>query len=120
MRAQKKRPGGRAPRASFGSPRRGEAWLEVLVITAAGATSARAGFRLLLRLLGDESLGGQHEAGHGRGVLQSGPDHLGGVDDAGLDQVLVLLGGGIEPEATLRVLHLLDDDRAIDAGVGSD
>ena len=45
---------------------------------------------------------------------------LGRVDDAGLDQVLVLLGGGVEAERALAVLDLLDHDRAVDARVVGD
>src|SRR5690606_40819483 len=72
---------------------------------------------LLLRLLGDESLGGEEQAGHRRRVLQRGADHLGRVDDAGLEQVLVLAGRGVPAVRALRGAHLLDDDRAVPAAV---
>src|SRR5581483_11136990 len=36
---------------------------------------------LLLRLVGDDGLGGEEQGGDRRGVLQRGAGHLGGVDD---------------------------------------
>jgi hypothetical protein len=48
------------------------------------------------------------------------PGHLGGVDDAGLDQVLELAGGGVEAGGTGLALRLLDGDVALDAGVLGD
>ena len=46
------------------------------------------------------------------------PGHLGRVDDAGDDQVLEVAGGHVEPDPVLGRLDLLDDDRALVAGVG--
>ena len=51
---------------------------------------------LLLRDLADEGLGGEQQRGDRGRVLQRGADDLGRVDDAGLDQVLVLVGLGVE------------------------
>ena len=73
---------------------------------------------LLLGLLGNEALGGEHEASHRRRVLQRRTHDLGRIDDADLDEVLVLFGGGVEAECAFAALDLLDDDRAIDARVG--
>ena len=42
---------------------------------------------------------------------------LGGVDDAALEEVLVLLGAGIVAVVALAVLDLVDDDAAFEAGV---
>ena len=55
---------------------------------AAGMAGRR---RLLLRLLGHHRLGGEQQARDRRGVLQRRAHDLGRVDDAGLQQVLVLL-----------------------------
>src|SRR5712691_6415425 len=51
---------------------------------------------LLLRDLGDESLGGEEQGGDGSRVLQRGPKHLGGVDDARLHEVMVGVAQGVE------------------------
>ena len=72
---------------------------------------------LLLRLLGHHRLGGEQQRGDARGVLERRAHDLGRVDHAGLHQVLVLLGLGVEAEGALAVLHLVDHDRAVDAGV---
>ena len=42
---------------------------------------------------------------------------LGGVDDAALEEVLILLGAGVIAVIGLAVLHLVDDDAAFKAGV---
>ena len=47
----------------------------------------------------------------------SGLSLLGGVDDAALEEVLVLLGTGVVAVVTLAVLDLVDDDAAFEAGV---
>src|SRR5262245_55639689 len=49
------------------------------------------GFLLLLDL-GDQSLGGDHETRDRRRVEQRGLGDLGRIDDAGLDQILGLVG----------------------------
>src|SRR4029077_20679753 len=87
--------------------------------TAAVAT-ATAAAGLLLRSLGDERLGGEHERGHRGRVLERRAHDLGRVDDAGLHQVLVLLGRRVEAERALAVLDLLHDDRTVDAAVAGD
>ena len=45
---------------------------------------------------------------------------LGRVDDAALEEVLVLLGAGVVAIVALAVLHLVDDDAAFEAGVLDD
>src|SRR6266545_5041424 len=75
---------------------------------------------LLLRLVGDDNLGGEEQARDRRRVLQRGAGDLGRVDDAGLDHVHVLTGGRVETPSGLEVAHLLHDDAALEAGVDRD
>src|SRR5438105_1641227 len=81
--------------------------------------AARAGtaFLLFLRLLGDHRLGGQHQRGDRRGVLQGRTRHLGRVDHARREQVLVISGRGVEAVTALALADLVDDDRALPAAV---
>ena len=59
-----------------------------------------AATRLLLLLhVHDRALRGEQEARDARCVLQRHALHLGRHDDAGLHQVLVGAGGGVEAEA---------------------
>ena len=63
-----------------------------------------------------ERLGGQQQRGDAGRVLQRGADDLGRIDDAGLDQVAVLVLVGVV--AVVLALHLpdaVDDHRAVDA-----
>ena len=74
---------------------------------------------LLLGQVGDEAFGGQHEAGDGGGVLQSGTGHLGGVHHTGNEEVLVLIGHNVVAHGgSFEVLHLLHDEGSFAAGVG--
>ena len=61
----------------------------------------------------EDALGGEEHAGDRGGVLQGHTGHLGGVDDAALEQVLVLLGAGVVAVVGLAVLHFVDDDAAV-------
>ena len=45
-----------------------------------------------------DALGGQQHAGDGGSVLQGNTGNLGGIDDTALEQVLVVLGTGMEEE----------------------
>ena len=75
----------------------------------------------LFGLVHDDGLGGEEQGGDRGGVLQRRPGHLDGVDDAGLEQVLVLAGGGVEAlVGLLQVAHLVDDDATLEAGVDGD
>src|SRR5262249_24843310 len=94
--------------------------LEIHVAAGAGAAGRAAPSLFLLRLLGDERLGGEHEARDRRGVLEGGADDLARVDDAGLDEILILEARGIEAEAGVAGLDPLEDDRALDARVLGD
>jgi hypothetical protein len=60
------------------------------------------------------------QRGYGSRVLERRANDLRRVDHAGLHQVLVLLGARVEALGSLRVLHLVDHDRAVDAGVLGD
>src|SRR6516164_5129007 len=86
-------------------------------------TAARhgRGWRLLLWRFRDHGLGRHQQAGDRRCVLQRGAHDLGGIDDAAVDQVHVVLGLRVEAEGLGLVLHdLADHDRALDAGVFGD
>ena len=74
----------------------------------------------VLGLVGDDRLGGQQQSRDRRRVLQGRTGHLGGVDDAGLEQVLEHAGGGVEADVAGLALDLLDDDGAFEAGVVGD
>src|SRR6476469_4212279 len=95
--------------------------LERLVIKIAAITAAIGGERrLLFRDVRDERLRRQDHRGDGGGVLERGAGHLGGVDDALLEEVAVLAGEGVVAEAWLEPLDLLDDDLAGCTGVVRD
>src|SRR6266496_2724301 len=81
----------------------------------AHATAARhRGYLAVLLLLHHHALGGEQQSRDGRGVLQRRARDLGRVDDAGRDQILVLVGLGVVAEVELgRLLHLPHDDRAL-------
>src|ERR1043166_9501606 len=86
--------------------------------TAAAPTASRG--LLLLGLVRHSGLRGQHHPGHTRGVFERHAHDLGRVDDARLQQILVLLGGGVETERALPLPHLLDDHRALGARIARD
>ncbi|MGH9415299.1 MAG: hypothetical protein ACRD01_01600, partial [Terriglobales bacterium] len=60
--------------------------------------AGRARFLLILGDIGHQGFGGEYEAGDGAGVLQGKTGHLGRVNHARLDQVLVGAGLGVVPE----------------------
>ena len=79
--------------------------------------------RLLVgrRQLAHQRVGREQQARDTRRVLQRDTNHLLGIDDTRLDQVLVLLGGGVVAVVLVRVAaDVLNDDRAVLAGVGRD
>src|SRR3954452_19885960 len=90
------------------------------VHAAHAAVAAGHGRSVLLRLVGDDGLGGEEERREGGGVLQRGAGHLGGVDDPAGDEVHVLAGGGVEAPAGVGVADLLRDDATLEAGVDGD
>src|SRR5262245_25231099 len=91
-----------------------------LEVLASVRHAAAGGTLLLLGLLGHHGLRREEQTRHRRGVLQRGAYDLGGIEHAGLHQVLVFLGGGVEPERALALPHLLRHDRAVLSGVASD
>jgi hypothetical protein len=100
-----------SPRHSRDSSCRENVPLEVHVTHAAHTTGSPARCGLLLGPLGDHGFGGDQETGDRCRVLQRRPHHLGGIDDARLDQVAILAALGIEPIAgVLLVGELADDD----------
>src|SRR5579864_4248485 len=103
-------------RPRLGRPSFGTAGLEVLHASA-GHPAAGA---LVLGLVGDDRLGGEEERGDRGRVLEGRAGDLGRVDDAGLEQVLVLARRRVEPEGALEVADALDDDTALVAGVDGD
>ena len=71
--------------------------------------------------LGDQHVGRQRQAADAGGVQQRGLGDLGRVDDADLEHVAVLAGGGVVAEAGVLVFQDLgDDDFAVFAGVVGD
>src|SRR5207248_5019535 len=90
------------------------------VHVAHAAATARHRRRLLLRLVGDDRLGGEEQRGDRRGVLQRRPGDLGGVDDAFLEHVDVFAGRGVETVPDLETADPLDHDTALEAGVERD
>src|ERR1044072_4581952 len=85
----------------------------------AAAHAARHRVRLVvLWQLGDERLCRQHQAADGGRVLARRARHLRRVDDARFNEVFERLGGRVVAVGLLLGLaHLLDDDRALFAGV---
>ena len=76
---------------------------------------------LLLRDVGHQALGGQNHGSHGSGVLQSAAADLGGVNDAQLDHVAVLVVGGVKAIGGAgAVVDVVEDDGAFQTGVSGD
>jgi hypothetical protein len=84
---------------------------------------ATAPARLLLVILGhvgDQGVGGQEERADAGRVLKGVAGDLGRVDDAGLDQVGVLILQGIVAEVAFSFGDLGDDDPTVLARVVGD
>ena len=91
----------------------------------AGVAGGHRGFGFLD--VAEDALGGEEHAGDAGGVLQGHAGHLGGVDDAALEEVLVLLGAGIvavvrvtvdgRAATVTTVLDFVHHDAAFEAGV---
>src|SRR5271157_3660881 len=110
--------GRRKSPAPFGS-RAFSFWdLEVHTAHAAGRV-ARGGGRLL-RLVGDDGLGRQEQPRAGRRVLQRRPGDLDRVGNAGLEQILVLIGLCVQTVSRWQVAHLLGDNPGLQPGVEGD
>src|SRR6266487_1796313 len=90
----------------------------ILVHPAHATAAGHRGHLLLLLLLRHHALGGEEQSRNGGGVLQRRAGDLGRVDDAGRDQILVLVGLGVVAVVQLgRVPHLADHDRRLGPGV---
>src|SRR5919202_4191227 len=89
-------------------------------VHATAHVAARSRGSGLLRLVGDDGLGGEEETGDAGGVLQRRPGHLRRIDDPSADEVDVLAGRGVEAVTALEPAHLLDHDAAFEAGVDGD
>src|SRR5439155_18770825 len=92
--------------------------LEVHAAHAAGRVARRSA--RLLRLVGDDGLGGQEQRRDGRRVLQRRAGDLHRVGNAGLEQILVLTGLRVEAVTRRKVRHLLRDDTRLQATVEGD
>src|SRR5690606_29204884 len=90
---------------------------EIVAVARMGTSGGRL---LLFRLLRHHRLGGEHQPGDGRGVLQRRTHDLDRIDDALGDEVGVLAGGRVEAVVALAFTHLVHDDRALFAGVLDD
>src|SRR6266513_2563774 len=75
---------------------------------------------LVLRSLGDHDLGREQQSGHRGGILQRQPRHLGRVQNALLEHVAELAGGGVVTEGALAFLDAVEDHRGVLAGVVDD
>src|SRR3954447_21616398 len=114
LRKRRKSPG---CRSTPGLSRRAKD-LEVHAAHATGRVARGCG--RLLRLVGDDRLGGQEQRRDGRRVLQRRAGDLDRVGNAGLQQVLVLTAGGVEAGACGRVANLLGDNAGLQARVEGD
>src|SRR3984957_2251934 len=92
--------------------------LEVHTAHATGRVAG--GSRGLLRLVGDDGLGGQEQRRDGRRVLQRRTRHLDRVGNARLEQVLVLTGRGVQAGSGRRVGDLLGDNARLEPTVEGD
>ena len=71
--------------------------------------------------LGDARFGGDHEAGDGGRILERDADDLGGVNNALLDHVAVLVALRVVAKRARPLVHdFADHDRALDTGVFRD
>src|SRR6185437_2504397 len=89
--------------------------LEVHVTAAGGGRCL-----LLFRLLGDYCLGREEQTGNGGSVLQRGTSDLCGVNNPGLEHVVILAGRGVEAVTLTERAHLLGHHAALEAGVDRD
>ena len=78
---------------------------------------AGVGF-LFLWNVRDEAFGGEEEAGDGGRVLEGATGHLGRVNDARFDEVLILTGGHIVALVAFAFLDFGHDESAFDTSVG--
>ena len=72
----------------------------------------------LLRFVGDHRFGSNHQTSDRSGVLQRDAHDLGRIDDSSFDEILVLLGRGVETERAFAVPNFIENYRALGTGVG--
>src|SRR5271165_892373 len=102
---------------AFDSPRLANG----LVIHLRAVAARHGSSRLLFGDLTDHGFGGQHESADGGSMLQSRASDLRGIDHAGLDEIFVHAGLGVEAVVGVAAgADLLEHDRAFKAGVASD
>src|SRR5207342_2033398 len=95
--------------------------LEVHSAHSAHSAAAHGHRRLVLRQLAHRRFGGDEEAGDRRRVLKRRTNHLGRVDHAGIGEVLINLGLGVEADPlVLAFEQLARNDRTVVTGVLSD
>src|SRR3569623_231877 len=80
---------------------------------AAHVAAAHRHGRLVFRQVGDHAVGGQHQAGDRRGILQRGAGDLGVIEHAHRHHVAVFAGAGVVAEVALAFQLLVDDDRGL-------
>src|SRR5438105_3422807 len=85
-----------------------------------GHAVAMAAALFLFHQLRNHRVGGEHQASHGRGVLQRRASDLGRVDHAHLHEIAELLGLRVEAEVALVLEHLVEYHRRLRAGVVDD
>ena len=83
------------------------------------------GFFLILvlhffRLIRDHAFGRENEPRDTAGVLHRDTDDLGGINDLVFNEVAVLAGLSVKPEAALAFEDLFHDDGSVHAGVVGD
>src|SRR6185295_14239600 len=88
--------------------------------THAAVVVAATAALLLFHQLRNHRVGGEHQAGYGRGVLQRRARHLGGIDHAHLHHVAELLGLRVEAVVALVLEHLVQHHRGLRAAVVDD
>src|SRR3569623_1849167 len=86
----------------------------------AAHTAGHACFLLFLRQFGHHRLGGDHETGHGGGVLQCGTRDFGGIQDSHRHHVAVFAGGGVVTVVTFAFLNFVKNHGLLVAGIGHD
>lgn len=75
---------------------------------------------IFLLLLGQHTLGGEEHRSNRSGVLQCHPRYFGGVDDTGLEHILVAVAACVVAKRAFTLFDLIHHNRALAAGVGYD
>src|SRR5436309_2911767 len=80
-------------------------FFSILLVVHAFGSAVAAGSRslLLLRDLANHGFGGEHQAGDGGRVLQSGTGHLRGIDDTRGHEVFIDIGQSVVAEVSVVV-----------------